>query len=175
MKNTAIALFSFGALLLLSGAGCAQNIESNDLDTGDTEETIQTNDETTMEVPAPDRQSVDQMIIGENDEEVMEDEKEAVNNSPVPSTKTITITAEQWKFIPSTITVKQGDLVKLLITSTDVKHGFSLSAFDVNVNLNPGETTVVEFGASKTGTFAFSCSVFCGSGHAHMSGTLIVE
>lgn len=89
--------------------------------------------------------------------------------------KSFTVTAKQWSFDPATITVKKGDRVKLAIKSIDVSHGFALSAFNVNQNLEPGQEVTVEFVADKTGSFPFFCSVFCGSGHGGMRGTLIVE
>ncbi len=98
------------------------------------------------------------------------------NPSPTPTAvKEFDITAKKWEFSPSTITVDEGDTVVLHITSMDVKHGFSLSAFNVNENLEPGTTTDVRFVADQKGTFSFVCSVFCGSGHSDMKGTLIVR
>lgn len=85
------------------------------------------------------------------------------------------MTAKKWEFSPRTITVNKGDTVKLTIRSVDVKHGFDLSAFNINENLEPGQDTLVQFVADKTGTFEFSCSVYCGSGHSEMEGQLIVE
>ncbi len=95
--------------------------------------------------------------------------------SSAPSVKEFTMTAKKWEFSPSTITVNKGDTVKLTIRSVDVKHGFDLSAFNINENLEPGQDTMVQFVADKTGTFEFSCSVYCGSGHSEMEGQLIVE
>lgn len=90
-------------------------------------------------------------------------------------TKSFTMTASQFEFSPSTITVNQGDTVVLTITSSDVTHGFSLPEFGVSENLEPGQTVSVQFVADKKGTFTFSCSVFCGSGHSSMKGTLKVQ
>ncbi len=92
-----------------------------------------------------------------------------------PTTKSFSMTAKNWEFSPSTITVKKGDKVKLTIKSVDVDHGFSLPDFGVNVKLEPGKTVTTEFVADKQGTFQYRCSVQCGSGHKEMTGTLIVE
>lgn len=94
---------------------------------------------------------------------------------PPPAGKIIEIKASQWKFEPDTITVKKGESVKLIITSQDVTHGFSLPAFNIQETLKPGQTVTVEFVPDKAGTFPFRCTVFCGSGHSGMDGTLIVE
>ncbi|MBI4098762.1 MAG: cupredoxin domain-containing protein [Candidatus Magasanikbacteria bacterium] len=95
--------------------------------------------------------------------------------SSVPTTKSFTITASQWAFSPNTITVKQGDLVRLRVNSIDVSHGLMIPDYDINKVLNPGETVLIEFTADKKGTFSFRCSVQCGGGHPDMKGTLIVE
>lgn len=84
------------------------------------------------------------------------------------------MTAQQWEFIPSTITVNKGDIVKLHITSIDVAHGFGLPDFGINERLEPEKTVDVEFVADKTGTFTFTCTVFCGFSHGRMKGQLIV-
>ncbi len=89
--------------------------------------------------------------------------------------KEFSVTAKKFAFEPSTITVRKGDMVKLAITSVDVTHGFSLSGFNVNANIEPGRETVVEFTVDKEGSFTFFCSVFCGEGHGGMKGQLVVE
>lgn len=86
----------------------------------------------------------------------------------------VNVTAFQWGYKPDTITVKQGDNVTLYLTSSDVTHGFELDAFGINAEITPGQITTVNFIADKPGTFTFYCSVFCGSGHSTMRGTLIV-
>lgn len=90
--------------------------------------------------------------------------------------KEFNMTAKQWEFNPSTITVNQGDTVKLHIESIDVTHGFRLSEFKISEQLEPGKTVNVEFIADKTGTFTFACTVSsCGSGHSGMNGQLVVK
>ena len=90
-------------------------------------------------------------------------------------TKQFTMTAKQWEFQPSSITVNKGDLVKLSITSVDVAHGFRLPIFGVSTVLRPGQTTNVEFVADKVGRYTFFCNVSCGLGHSNMRGILIVQ
>jgi len=94
---------------------------------------------------------------------------------PAANVKEFDVEAKKWEFVPSTITVNKGDTVKLHITSTDVGHGFALSAFGINKTLNPGVTVDVEFVADKAGSFPFFCNVFCGEGHGGMNGTLVVN
>jgi len=94
---------------------------------------------------------------------------------PTGGVKEFEMMAKQFEFQPSTITVKQGDTVKLRITSSDVTHGFAINEFGVNKMIEPGQTANIEFVADKKGTFQFYCSVFCGNGHGTMEGRLIVE
>lgn len=92
-----------------------------------------------------------------------------------PDAVEIEMTAKQWEWNPATITVNEGDTVKLNIKNTDVAHGFAIFEFDVNEKLPPGKTATVEFVADKKGEYTFFCSVPCGSGHRGMKGTLIVK
>jgi cytochrome c oxidase subunit 2 len=86
----------------------------------------------------------------------------------------IKMTAKQFEFSPSTITVKKGETVKLTVTSEDVQHGLSIPDFGVSLSLSPGVPATATFVADKTGTFQFMCNNFCGSGHSGMKGTLVV-
>lgn len=89
--------------------------------------------------------------------------------------KEFIITAKQWSFSPSVIKVKKGDKVVLKLKTIDVAHSYSIPEFNINADIKPGETTIVEFTADKVGTFTTSCKVYCGVGHVGMTGTLIVE
>ena len=90
-------------------------------------------------------------------------------------TKEITMTAKKYEYDPATITVKQGEHVKLIITAIDHDHGFKIDALHIDQLLKKGESTTVEFTADAAGTFPFQCSHFCGLGHKGMKGELVVE
>ena len=87
----------------------------------------------------------------------------------------IQVSAKKYEFDPSTITVKKGEHVKLIITAIDHDHGFKLEAFQIDKVLKKERATTIEFTADKAGTFPFHCSHFCGMGHAKMKGQLVVE
>ncbi|HEV2419603.1 MAG TPA: cupredoxin domain-containing protein [Terriglobia bacterium] len=89
--------------------------------------------------------------------------------------RAIQITAKEFEFTPNVIEVKKGDHVKLTITALDRDHGIALPAFGIKQRLKKGVPTVIEFDANKTGTFPFHCSVFCGMGHRHMKGAVVVK
>lgn len=96
-------------------------------------------------------------------------------NSPVLAPVTIDVIARQWVFEPATIRVKTGQRVTLRINSTDVTHGIAIPEFNISENLVAGKVIDVTFTPDKAGSFDFFCSIFCGSGHKDMKGTLIVE
>lgn len=123
--------------------------------------------------PEDEMSEVDSAKEGDISASPSEQDKE---NEPAEKqqTKTFSVTAKQWEFIPSTITVQKGDRVKLEITSVDVEHGIAIPEFGVSTELYPGKTATVEFTADKAGTFSFFCNVYCGSGHRDMKGTLRV-
>ncbi len=183
-------------MLVLVGAGCSSDAPVSDADVSADLPTVEA-----LGVPVPGFEGVVEEAVVESDldsaaekipqdlpatEPVVVPEPAPVSEvtaeptpEPVvevkPVVKSFNITAKQWDFVPSTITVNKGDTVKLSITSADVTHGFRLAAFGVNENLSPGSTVHVEFVADKVGNHSFICSVFCGHGHSVMSGTLIVK
>jgi cytochrome c oxidase subunit II len=91
-----------------------------------------------------------------------------------PAEREIHITAKKFDFTPNTINLKKGEPVVLVISSQDRKHGFSLRAFGIHADVNPGETARIRFTPNKAGNFTFSCDVFCGEGHEDMTGTMVV-
>jgi cytochrome c oxidase subunit 2 len=94
------------------------------------------------------------------------------NEAPQPHE--IKMIARKFVFVPNSITVQKGELVRLVITSEDVDHGIAIKEFDVDQIIKAKQTKVVEFTADKEGKFEFFCSVFCGDGHPDMVGELIV-
>ena len=90
--------------------------------------------------------------------------------------KTIDVTASRFQFEPATISVAQGDNIRLRLHSADRSHAFAIKAFRVKALIpNGGETVTVEFIADQAGTFAFTCSEYCGTGHSQMKGKLVVQ
>ena len=97
------------------------------------------------------------------------------NDGVSPSIKEIEMTSKNFEFSPSEIRVKEGDEVKLKITTEEGHHGIGIPIFGVHADLPEGSVKEVTFVASKKGTFPFYCNVPCGPGHKEMKGTLIVE
>jgi len=120
-------------------------------------------------MPAIPGDSAPEMIV------VPEGQDTDLQDVPQVSLKEFTMTARQWEFSPNEIRVNKGDRVRISVTSSDVAHGFRLPEFSIDERLPPGKEVIIEFVADKAGTFPFSCSVPCGSGHGSMTGLLIVE
>ena len=93
----------------------------------------------------------------------------------VEEIKTIDVLASQFQFEPATISVTQGDRVRLRLRSADRTHSIAIKAFRVKALIpKVGEAVTVEFVADQTGTFDFTCAEYCGTGHAGMKGRLVV-
>ena len=89
--------------------------------------------------------------------------------------ETIDVIASQFEFEPATISVGEGDTVRLRLRSTDRTHGIGIKAFRVKALIPKiGEPVTVEFVADRAGTFDITCSEYCGTGHRAMKGKLIV-
>jgi cytochrome c oxidase subunit 2 len=86
----------------------------------------------------------------------------------------ITVTARRYEFSPKTITVTKDQHVKLVITSEDVDHGFSIKQFGIEQEIKAKQTRVIEFVPDKQGRFEFSCSAYSEEGRNDMAGELIV-
>ena len=162
-------LLILGIISMFLIAACAQQASTGSpVDSG-----------ASMKVPAPGNENVEEMIVedGSEGEEpiTLPPEESSLVHDIEPEVVEISMTAKQWEFEPGTITVKEGQKVKLNIKSVDVTHGFALPDFGVSQRLEPGKEVTVEFTADKKGTFTFFCNVACGSGHSGMKGTLVVE
>lgn len=83
---------------------------------------------------------------------------------------------ESGGFEPSRIEVRQGERVRLKLTSHDVTHSFQLLDFGIDTGpIFPGTSQTVEFVADRVGTFPFQCNVRCSALHRNMVGQLIVR
>lgn len=95
--------------------------------------------------------------------------------APAATEPTIKITAKNWAFTPSEITLKAGQKVKLVFVATEGIHGITIPDLGVNDVVNVGSTpSEVEITPTKPGTYVARCAVFCGAGHANMTLTIKV-
>jgi Calcineurin-like phosphoesterase/Cupredoxin-like domain len=103
------------------------------------------------------------------------DEAPVAADAARPGARTIAITAKRWQFDPRIVRAKAGVPILFELTSLDHKHGFAIPELGVDVMVTPGAVTRVPLTPPRAGSFAFHCSVFCGSGHEGMVGTLEVS
>jgi cytochrome c oxidase subunit 2 len=91
------------------------------------------------------------------------------------SPRVIDVTAKRFEFVPSTLTLKKGETVKLRVTSEDVTHGLFLRVLHLDTDLVPGQPQEFTVTPEKTGTFTAICHHFCGAQHGNMKMTVVVE
>lgn len=90
-------------------------------------------------------------------------------------TVTINVSSSNFKFDPTTITVKKGDRVRVTLNNTGGTHDWVVDEFNAKTKQITGSgTDTVEFVADQAGTFEYYCSV---GTHRQMGmvGKLIVE
>ena len=91
------------------------------------------------------------------------------------SPRTIMITASKFHFTPDRITLKKGQPVKILLTSSDRVHGFMIRALGIDTDVVPGKTAEFLVTPQTAGTFKAICDHYCGIGHGFMKMTVVVE
>ena len=91
-----------------------------------------------------------------------------------PAEQVIKVTVRKFAFVPDGITLKVGVPVILEFTPAEVLMGFNVPDFGVRTDIVPGKVTRLRVVPTKTGSFVFFCDIFCGSGHAEMTGTITV-
>ena len=79
---------------------------------------------------------------------------------------------DQGTFDP--IEVPANSEVTFKITSPDVIHSFSIVGTNANTMVIPGEVASLTVEVGEPGHYGIVCNEFCGSGHHHMEGELVV-
>ncbi len=70
--------------------------------------------------------------------------------------------------------VPVGKPVKLIMTSQDVIHSFSIPAFRIKQDVLPARYTTQWFEATKPGEYHLFCAEYCGTSHSGMVGRVVV-
>jgi cytochrome c oxidase subunit 2 len=70
--------------------------------------------------------------------------------------------------------VPVGRAVRMIMTSEDVLHDFSIPAFRVKADVIPGRYTQIWFEATKPGRYHLFCAEYCGTRHSGMTGQVVV-
>jgi cytochrome c oxidase subunit II len=100
----------------------------------------------------------------------------------------ISVTGEQWwwrvRYLPAgadpvdlanEIRLPVGKTVELQLESRDVIHSFWIPALGGKVDMIPGRRTRLRLEPTRTGVFRGVCAEYCGSSHAFMSFSVVVE
>lgn len=85
------------------------------------------------------------------------------------------INAQMWSFEPSELYFPVGSEVDFYLSSKDVVHGLHIAEKSINMMAVPGginKSTVV---FDEPGVYQIVCHEYCGSGHQHMRGEIIVN
>ena len=91
------------------------------------------------------------------------------------STFQVFVVAQMWSFEPSEIYLPVGAEVDFYLSSKDVVHGFNIAEKGVNMMAVYGGINKITTKFDEPGVFPIVCHEYCGSGHQHMMGEVIVN
>ena len=89
--------------------------------------------------------------------------------------RVIDIHAKRFSFSPAEITLKKGETVKLVVTSSDVTHSLVIPGLHVKQTIKKGHPAEITITPTQVGDFRGRCGHFCGSGHGSMVFTVHVK
>jgi heme/copper-type cytochrome/quinol oxidase subunit 2 len=92
-----------------------------------------------------------------------------------PSRREFDVTASNYKFTPDHVEVKQDELVKLTVRSTDNAYSLTIDEYRVSKRVPAGGAVTFEFRADRTGTFPFYSNMTSDARHQSMKGSLVVK
>ena len=100
----------------------------------------------------------------------------------------ITVSGEQWWWrvryqptgaepvvLANEIRLPVGEPVEFRLESPDVIHSFWIPSLGGKIDMIPGRTTRIALTPTKTGVFRGACAEYCGTSHAWMNFTVVVE
>ncbi|TSC57118.1 MAG: cytochrome c oxidase subunit II [Candidatus Peregrinibacteria bacterium Greene0416_62] len=130
--------------------------------------------------------TVEEQIVSGDDDQVPATEDTGGNGetggamvpsskAPAASVRMVEITASNFAFTPSMITVKKGEEVTLNLIGESGIHGIGIPGFGISQRVDLGQTVSIAIPTDTAGTFDFKCNVPCGSGHKEMKGTIVIE
>jgi len=89
--------------------------------------------------------------------------------------RAVEITARRFEFVPSTITLRKGETVTLVVKSEDVIHGLFSRDLKIDTDIDPDKAQELTVTPLKAGKFVAICHHFCGAQHGNMKLTVVVE
>ena len=103
--------------------------------------------------------------------------------SPPEETLNIYVVGKQWMWKVqhasgqreiNELHVPVGRPVKLIMTSEDVIHNFSIPSMRVKGDVIPGRFVQIWFEPTRPGTYQIFCAEYCGTEHSGMTGQVVV-
>ncbi len=91
-----------------------------------------------------------------------------------PGQAQVAIVAQAFAFVPEHIRIPVGTEVTFYLTSRDVIHGWQVLDTNLNVEVIPGEISVLRYTFNRLGTYLTVCNQYCGLGHQGMLGEIEV-
>lgn len=89
--------------------------------------------------------------------------------------RTVAVEARRYSFAPARIEVRQGDLVRIELRTSDIAHSLTIDDYRIAKRVSPGQPVTFEFRAEKIGTFPFYCDLKAEEGCRQMRGELVVR
>lgn len=84
------------------------------------------------------------------------------------------VVMKKWAIVPDRLEFPQGARVELVVSTTDVEHGFDVPGLAINEPVQRGKPAVIRFLAQTPGTYPMRCSIACGRGHDKMTGAIVI-
>lgn len=98
--------------------------------------------------------------------------------------RVIALREHAWKYEPSEIRIKKGEVVRIDFSTTDnglgAGHGFAIDGYDQQIFMNGamvGAPLSITFKIDEPGRYKYYCATQCSTSelHPHMTGVLVVE
>nr|ARH54496.1 cytochrome c oxidase subunit 2 [Micrambe villosus] len=70
--------------------------------------------------------------------------------------------------VDNRIVIPYESQIRMLVTSTDVIHSWTISSLGVKIDATPGRLNQISFSSNRTGLFYGQCSEICGANHSFM-------
>ncbi len=90
------------------------------------------------------------------------------------STPEVEIRASREGFDPAVVTLRKGEAVRVVLSSTDGEHCFAVDALRVEKRIRPGRSTAFDLTPDRAGRFPFYCCLESGKAAEVERGELIV-
>ena len=92
-----------------------------------------------------------------------------------PTRQEFTVRARDYRFAPERLTVRQGDIVRIVVRAEDIAHSFVIDEYRIAKRAAQGGSVAFEFRAHRAGTFPYYCNLTLDERCGQMHGELVVS